>query len=118
MAESRAAQDAGVVLLRREQTETPRKRQRLVYGIPSRSPGGTRHDSDICDVKYEPTPDKEENQYEKKKRIKRNSAERTKLKRKADPSYDAMFRAAEAARLRDYRERKQGKEQEEAAHSS
>ena len=52
--------------------------------------------------KFEPSPDKE-NKYEKAKRSKRNSAERAKLRRKADAGEDARFRAAEAARLKQHR---------------
>ena len=102
MAESQAARDAGLVLQRSEVTETPRKRQRLFYGRMIHSPGGSRRLVDICDIKFEPSPDKE-NKYEKAKRSKRNSAERAKLKRKADASEDSRFRAAEAARLKQYR---------------
>ena len=102
MAESRAACEAGVMLLRTEVTETPRKRQRLFYSRAVHSPGGSRRLVEVCDVKFEPSPDKE-NKYEKAKRSKRNSAERAKLRRKADAVEDARFRAAEAARLKQHR---------------
>ena len=102
MAESQAARDAGLVLQRTEVTETPRKRQRLFYGRAVHSPGGSRRLVEVCDVKFEPSPDKE-NKYEKAKRSKRNSAERAKLRRKADAVEDARFRAAEAARLKQHR---------------
>ena len=85
-----------------EVTETPRKRQRLFYGRAVHSPGGSRRLVEVCDVKFEPSPDKE-NKYEKAKRSKRNSAERAKLRRKADAVEDARFRAAEAARLKQHR---------------